>query len=105
MESNHISLFFSCHRALLGNITPNVRAVYIMSNEINDVITGIVLHVIFASPPEENEKEIFRIVTSEIVSDFDSIINCTEDFHVIEPPSSYAIRPGETLMYLRYEKP
>lgn len=71
-------LLFSVNRALIGSITPNMKAITIgMSND------NFILRAYFSSKPSEEERELLKEITSEIAADFEEINSFNEEFFVI----------------------
>ncbi len=102
-NENRIRLLLSAQRALLGAITPKIRAVYLKGFEVEGNLTGFALRVYFESVPTEEEEEILRIATTEIVSDFPQVLTCDEEFLVLAPPKIWISGENEIPIYIRYE--
>ncbi len=73
-------LLLSTQRALLGAITPNMKAITIGSDG-----TTIKLRVYFLTTPNEDELEILSDITGEICSDITEIENFEEEALVVDP--------------------
>ncbi|MCD6012922.1 MAG: hypothetical protein K0Q79_2784 [Flavipsychrobacter sp.] len=59
------TVLISCQRALLGAISPGIRAIAVEW----DSVKNITLNVCYASPPSADEIADMEIVTTEIVAD------------------------------------
>lgn len=102
-NKNRNSLLLSAQRALLGAITPKIRAIYLRGFEDEGNLKGFALRVYFESVPTEEEQEILRIATTEIVSDFPQPLMCDEEFLVLPPPNIWITEENEIPIYIRYE--
>ena len=92
-----ISLLLSAQRALLGEITPNIRHIWI--GLIDKTIQFI---VIFDGEISEDDEDNMSCVGTEIVSDFyDLFIN--EQFLSIPYPEHYVIPENHFCVYARKE--
>jgi len=89
-------LLLSGLRALLGNITPNVRRI-----SINQDRTNLLLFFYYDMDPTEVEIELSEIAASEIIADFSEpfLINCER--LVVKSPER--INEEGDLLYSRYE--
>ncbi|MDX2085764.1 MAG: hypothetical protein SFZ03_10305 [Candidatus Melainabacteria bacterium] len=96
-RDTHSQLICSISRAILGTITPNVRAVG-GSLSADDVVDFV---VIFDKPPTQEELSDFYVAGSEIVADGRSFIN--EYFITIESSKPPEHKNLEVLVYLRKE--
>lgn len=76
-------ILLSTQRALLGAITPNMKAITIGYNK-----TFFILRVYFASQPTEEELELLTEVTSEIAADIPSLKDFKEEAIVSEESSN-----------------
>ena len=88
----------SIQRALLGNITSNLRAVYVLCEDESD------LHLIFYydKPLSEDEEELTSIVDTEFMCDFPSPTYKTSyTIHVLPYPNR--IPDHGICTFLRYE--
>ncbi|MCM3390147.1 hypothetical protein [Ureibacillus chungkukjangi] len=65
-----LSLILSAQRALFNRVTKNVKAIY--STIVGDKLTWIVY---YDTEPTEDEIELQRIATTEIVCDFPEIMS------------------------------
>lgn len=82
--------------ALLGNITPNLRAVSVECEE-----NKIKIIFYYQTPPSEEEQELASLADTEFISDFPPTFNT--NFQIIHLPKSQAIPKRGFLVYLRYE--
>jgi hypothetical protein len=88
----------SVRRALIGNVTPNLRAVYVDLEE--ELIT---LLFYYNDPLSEDEEELASLTDTEFISDFPSPEYKTDcKVHVIPYPQK--IEKKGYCVYRRYEK-
>ncbi len=93
-----VSIFCSVQKALLGNVTPNLRAVYVL---VEDGICGIIFY--YDHPLSEDEEELASLADTEFIADFPSPeykTSCT--IEVIPYPTP--IPKHGYCVYERYEK-
>jgi len=91
-----LDFFRTMQRALLGNVTPNLRAVYAF---IEDDTYGIIFY--YDQPLSEDEEELASLTDTEFLADFpDDKTTC--DIQVIPYPK--AIPKKGYCVYQRYEK-
>lgn len=76
-------LKLSSQRALLGEITANMRAITIESKD-----DSLLLRVIFYENPSEDEKDSLGDITAEILADFNEINHVNEEF-IIDSDSPF----------------
>lgn len=92
------SLLCSIQRALIGNITPNLRAVYA---SITDNTYGIIFY--YDQPLSEDEEELASLTDTEFISDFPSPDYKTS--YIVEViPYPKPIPKKGFCVYERYEK-
>ncbi|MBQ9601592.1 MAG: hypothetical protein IJR46_06225 [Neisseriaceae bacterium] len=92
-----ISLLLSSQRALLGEITPNIRQIFL--GLVDKTIQFI---VIFDGEISEDDEDNMSCVGTEIVSDFcDLFIN--EQFLSIPYPERYIVPENHFCVYARKE--
>lgn len=87
----------SLQRALIGNVTPNLRAVYIrFENEIYELV------FFYDKALSEEEEELASLTDTEFIADFPSTdkTNCT--IEVLPYPKQ--IPKQGRCVYMRYEK-
>ena len=94
---NRVRLYASAIRAMLGAITPNIRQI---SCSLNEDSFEFCVHV--ASFVLEEEKEIARVICSEIIADFPEIISADEKVEISDLPFS-EINNLEVLLFRRFE--
>jgi len=93
------NIFGSIQRGLLGNVTPNLRAVYVqIENE-----TTFHLLFYYNNPPTEDEQELASLVDTEVLADFPSPFFKT-DFSVLTLSYPNPIPDVGFCMFYRYEK-
>lgn len=90
------SLFCSIQRALLGNVTPNLRAVYVFIEGEN---YGIIFY--YDKPLSEEEEELASLTDTEFISDFPDY-ETSSSIEVIPYPKPIPQRGF--CVYERYEK-
>lgn len=95
MEMQAVRL--SVQRALLGHVTPNLRAVYVKS--IDDCFQ---LLFYYDHTPSEEERELADFTDTEFIADFPSPENKT-DLQVIALPLPQMIPDEGVCVYARYE--
>lgn len=83
--------------ALLGFVTPNLRAVIFYCHE-NDIC----LIFYYDQSPSENELELASLADTEFISNLSSCKHKTE-YKIITLPYPKPIPKDGTLVYLRYE--
>jgi hypothetical protein len=88
-------LLLSAQRALLGAVSANVAAV-----SIRQSLNAIRLTAHFYGPPDEDDVEAFRVVTTEILADFPDGHDIDLDIHVLHDGPA-TIDVGELLVFLR----
>jgi hypothetical protein len=81
--------------ALLGAVTPNLRAVNANFDENN-----IELFFYYENPPSEDEEELSSVIETEVYSDFIDISIVTER---IVLPASEKIPEKQLMIFLRKE--
>ena len=92
-----VSIRLSVQRALLGHVTPNLRAVYIKC--IDDCIQLIFY---YDHSPSEEEQERADFADTEFIADFPSPEYKT-DFQVITISYPHMIPKDGVCVYKRYE--
>jgi len=90
------SFFCSIQRALLGNVTPNLRAVYLF---VEEEMYGLIFY--YDQPLSEEEEDLASLTDTEFISDFpDYQTSC--NIEVIPYPKP--IPKKGFCVYERYEK-
>lgn len=79
MERKDILL--SAQRAMLGLITPNMQAITISYKNV-----PVILRVYFKIKPTQDECELIKEITSEIVADIEEIKDIKEEIFVAQKP-------------------
>ncbi len=79
MERKDILL--SAQRAMLGLITPNMQAITISYKNV-----PVILRVYFKIKPTQDECELIKEITSEIVADIEEITDIKEEIFVAQKP-------------------
>lgn len=79
MERKEILL--SAQRAMLGALTPNMQAITISYKDM-----PVILRVYFKTQPSQDECELIKEITSEIVADFEEITDIKEEYFVNQKP-------------------
>lgn len=87
------SIVCSLQRALLGNVTENLRAVNVIIKE------RVVLMFYYDSLPSEEEEELASLTDTGFLSDFPELPN---DFKIIHLPYPAKIPEG-LMIFQRYE--
>jgi len=90
MKRNDILL--SAQRAMLGVVTPNMQAITISYKNV-----PVILRVYFKIHPTQNECELIKEITSEIVADFEEITDIKEEVFVDQKPECL-----DDWLYLQY---
>jgi len=75
------SILLSVQRAMIGTVTPNMQAITISYKNM-----PIILRVYFKTKPTQNEYELIKEITSEIVADFEEITDIKEEIFVNQKP-------------------
>lgn len=88
----------SVQRALIGNVTPNLRAVYVKL--IDDCIKLIFY---YDHPPSEKEQELADFADTEFIADYPRPDYKT-DFEIITLPFPHMIPKQDVCIYKRYEQ-
>ncbi|WP_061249968.1 hypothetical protein [Leptospira alstonii] len=91
------SVLLSAQRALLGNISPNLRAVSIGFTE-----QSISIRFYYETQPSEIEYDLVDSITSEILADFDHINNIDEEIIVTQEKANQ-LNGLNDWIYLRFE--
>ncbi len=90
-------ILLSLHRALLGEVTPNLRAVTVRAE--GSLIQAICY---FADPPGEEEREAIQVVHMNVLADFTE--TDVVSFEIVELPLSKKVpSQGATFVYARKE--
>lgn len=76
---NRSLILLSTQRALLGTVTPNMKAITIGYDK-----TSFILRVYFSSQPSEKEMELLTEITSEIAVDVPNFTEFKEEAIVSE---------------------
>lgn len=92
------SIRLSVQRALLGHVTPNLRAVYLKCNAV-----CIQLIFYYDDPPSEEEQELADFADTEFIADFPSP-DFKTDFKIITLPYPNIFPKDDVCVYKRYEK-
>jgi hypothetical protein len=77
MERKDILL--SAQRAMLGLVTPNMQAITISYKNV-----PVILRVYYKVQPTQDECELIKEITSEIVADFEEITDIKEEIFVAQ---------------------
>lgn len=93
-----LSLILSAQRALFNRVTKNVKAIY--STIVGDKLTWIVY---YDTEPTEDEIELQRIATTEIVCDFPEIMSMDEQFLYHPEPIRMENTKYYNWIFSRYE--
>ncbi len=96
---NRIEVLLSIQRALVGAITPRMRAITIgfKSN------TNIPLRVYFESQPSEEEFDVINTITGEVAGDFPEIDDFPEEIIVNSTTKVNKLPVLDAWVYMRYE--
>lgn len=89
-------LMLSMQIAMLGMVTPNLRAIYIRKNG-----KEACLYFYYDNPPLDDEEELASIMHTEVISDF---VDYDIDFKVCVLPYPQLIPKDGWCAYSRYEK-
>ncbi|MEO1023594.1 MAG: hypothetical protein AAFW89_13700 [Bacteroidota bacterium] len=92
-------VLLATQRALLGAITPNMKAITIDYNS-----SSYVLRIYFSSQPSEEEVELLKEITSEVSADIPSIETFKEEAIVTKEQSNKLERLKEWV-YMQYYSP
>lgn len=98
-SQNQLSILCYAQRALLGNITPNLRAIYVVIK--NDTSFKLVLY--YDKPLSEDEEELASLIDTNIFSDFSPFVYDT-DYIVKVIPYPNEIPKEGYCVYRRFEK-
>ena len=98
MTNQLLSILCYAQRALLGNITPNLRAIYVLIK--NDTSLKLVLY--YDNPPSEDEEELASLIDTNIFSDFSPFVYDT-GYIVKVLPFPDTIPQEGYCVYRRYE--
>lgn len=93
---NRSLILLSTQRALLGAITPNMKAITIGYNE-----TSFTLRVYFSSQPSEEEMELLTEITSEIAADIPSFKDFNEEA-IVSGESPSEVKRLDEWVYLQH---
>jgi hypothetical protein len=76
MTSTNQLLYILCsvQRAMLGNVTPNLRAVYVMTD--NEATFQVVFY--YDQPLSKDEEELASLTDTEVISTFPSPVYSTD---------------------------
>lgn len=91
-----LQLQLSAQRALLGVVTPNLRAVSLQRRA--DAVHWL---AVFAEEPTEQERILISVAASEVVADFSDALQLVDEVLVAPPPEE--VQHLEHLVYARHE--
>lgn len=97
LDNFNVHLKFSLQRALLGNVTPNVRAV--IANLENKNIN---LYFYYDGVISDDDEETASVVETEVIADFDQDFSINKNLQRIDFPQEITGADG-VLVYLRDE--
>lgn len=99
-EIKSADLIFTAHRALLGEIRPNMRCIYIDYDKEKDKIS---VDFYYDTPPTEEDEEydVEGTIMAEMISDYPDT-TWEDRSHVLPYPSR--INHSGICVYSRYEK-
>ncbi|MBA3957036.1 MAG: hypothetical protein H0X51_01385 [Parachlamydiaceae bacterium] len=95
MKIDTAQLICTVSHALLGRVTPNLRAVYITFEK-----ETIVLTFYFDKQPTEDEWELANLADTDFISDFPDVVS---DFRVVTVAYPMEIPNQGFCIYHRYE--
>lgn len=87
----------SLQRALLGNVTPNIRAIVVEIEE-----TKITLFFYFEGETDDDDEELASVVETEVIADFDEVYSIDTKVQRLDRPQVIKNNNG-VLVYLRKE--
>lgn len=94
-----VDIFCTIQRGMLGNVTPNLRALYVLfENE-----KSFELNFYFDKPPSGDEEEFSNLVDTDVLSDFPSPYYKTGFVNIVIPSPNKIWNEGYCV-YRRYEK-
>jgi hypothetical protein len=94
-----IDIFCTIQRSMLGNVTPNLRAVYVVFENKH----SFELNFYYDKPFSEDEKEFASLVDTDILSDFPSPVYKT-GFNTMSISWPNKIPDNGYCIYRRFEK-
>lgn len=94
-----VDIFCTIQRGMLGNVTPNLRALYVVFE--NPKSFELIFY--FDKPPSVDEEEFASLVDTDVLSDFPSPYFKT-GFSTLVFPSPNKILSEGYCVYRRYEK-
>lgn len=96
-DDSNVYLRLSLQRALLGNVTPNIRAVLAES-----VDKRISMLFYFDGEVSDEDEDLVSVVETEVMADFDENFNVEAIIHRLDSPGPIKNANG-CLVYLRKE--
>lgn len=93
----NVYLKLSLQRALLGNVTPNIRAVLA---ELVDKKISMIFY--FDGAISDNDEDLVSVVETEVMADYEESFNIEAIIHRLDYPSPIK-NANSCLIYLRKE--
>lgn len=93
-----MDFLLSIQRALLGRVTPNLRAVTIDTKN-----NEIILYFYYDKPPSEDEQEMSSLADTDFISDFPAWPEAKTDCKVITLAYPEKIPSADLYAYHRFE--